>query len=101
MSTQLDTQNLKILLLKIAGIFKRYSIFIFTNVSILILTFLVFKINNLANREPSSESIDEKSNKNQNFTIDSSIVKQIEQLKDANVDVKAIFEQTRDNPFQE
>jgi len=101
MSTQLNTQNLKIIILRIAGLFKRYSVFIFTNVSILILTLLVFKIDTLANREPSSELVDEKSNKNQNFTIDSSIVKQLEQLKDANVDVKAIFEQTRDNPFQE
>ncbi len=101
MSKDLDISTLKIKALEGASILKKYSVIIFIVVSMSALGFMIFRINALSNREPSDSMVNEKSNQNQNFNIDDSVVKKIEELKETNVDVKAIFEQTRDNPFQE
>lgn len=101
MNLNFNYQNLKTKVLELASILKKYSVILFILLSLGILGYLVTRIKTLANHEPSIEMVNEKLNQNQSFVIDESIVRKIEQLKETNVDVKAIFEQTRDNPFQE
>jgi hypothetical protein len=98
---KLDLQNIKPILIKYLAFAKKYAVLIFVLVSLGVFGFLVFRIRTLASREPSEDVISEKSSKSQPINIDESAVKQVEQLQSANVDVKALFEQSRDNPFQE
>lgn len=62
---------------------------------------LVLQINLLNRREPSDDAVAEKLLTIKRPKIDQDTVNRIQQLQDNNVDVKALFKQARDNPFQE
>ncbi|MCA9330473.1 hypothetical protein KC957_00340 [Candidatus Saccharibacteria bacterium] len=79
----------------------KYKKFLFGLVVLLILTFLVFRINQLSSAEPSEAAIDEKLQTVTRPKIDQSILDRIQQLQDQNVEVKALFDQARNNPFNE
>lgn len=96
-----DITTSKQTLLKYAQIIKKYATFIFIISSLGVFGFLVFRIRTLATREPSESLIEEKKSQNKPISIDESAVKQVQQLQSANVEVQALFEQSRDNPFQE
>lgn len=98
---KLDTKNISKLLTKYLVLLKNYTVFIFIITGLGIFGFLVLRIRTLAAREPSESMITEKSSQSKPVNIDESAVKKIEQLRSTNVEVKALFEQTRDNPFQE
>lgn len=98
---KLDTKNLQKLLLKYASLLKKYAVFIFILVGLGVFGFLVLRIRTLASKEPSETAITEKTDQSRPINIDQSAVKKVEQLQDTNVEVKALFEQSRDNPFQE
>lgn len=62
---------------------------------------MVIEINALSRREPSEDAVSEKLQTIKRPRIDDATIKKIEQLEDNNVDVKALFKDARDNPFQE
>ena len=74
---------------------------IFIIVLVAMYSFLVLRINTLASSEPSEEEVVEKMLTVKRLRIDQSAVDKILQLQDSNVSVKALFDQFRDNPFQE
>lgn len=98
---KLDTKNLQSLAIKYIQLFKKYAVFIFVLVGLGIFGFLVFRIKTLVNREPSETAISEKSDQNRPINIDQSAVEKVQQLQSSNVEVQTLFEQARDNPFQE
>lgn len=98
---KLDLKKIQSITAKLLTLIKRYAAFIFILISLGIFGFLVIRIKSLVSREPSETTVSEKSNQNKPVNIDESAVKKVEQLKSANVEVKALFEQSRDNPFQE
>lgn len=63
--------------------------------------FLVFKINQLASAEPSPESESTAAISTKIPKIDPSAVKQIEDLEQNSPEVHSLFNQARNNPFQE
>lgn len=79
--------------------YRRHTAFAAVLIVLLVYVMVVFKINNLANAEPTP---------NQETTVSSSIPKidgkaidQIQQLESSNTQVHSLFEQARNNPFQE
>lgn len=98
---KLDTKNLQKLLLKYGLLLKKYAVFIFVLVSLGVFGFLVLRIRTLAGKEPSETAITEKTDQSRPINIDQSAVEKVQQLQSTNVEVKALFEQSRDNPFQE
>ncbi len=98
---KLDTNNLQKIALRCILLFKKYAVFIFVLVGLGIFGFLVFRIRTLSNREPSETAITEKTDQDRPINIDQSAVEKVQELQSTNIEVKTLFEQSRDNPFQE
>lgn len=80
---------------------KRYGVFMFIIIALFVFGFLVYRIRTLATQEPSESAVTEKAGQNRPISIDKSAVEKIQQLQSSNIEIKALFDQTRDNPFQE
>lgn len=91
------TDRLTALLMK----FRRFRILLFIFLVAVVYGFLVFRIGQLSNSEPSATAISEKLKGVKRPKIDQSAIDKIEQLQSTNVEVESLFKQARDNPFQE
>jgi hypothetical protein len=80
---------------------RRYRVIIFIVVIVMVYSFLVFRINTLANGEPSDSDVDAKLQTAKQLKVDSATIQKIQQLQDNSSEVKALFNQARNNPFQE
>ena len=69
----------------------------------LVYGYTIVKINDFSNVTPSATDISTaiQSNQQKSPQINQSVVDKIEQLKDNSVNVQSLFNQARDNPFQE
>jgi hypothetical protein len=81
--------------------FNRYRITIFIVFFIGIYTFLVFRISSLTNREPDPAALSDRLQTVQRLRIDQNSIDRILELEEQNIDVRALFEQARNNPFNE
>jgi len=79
----------------------RYLSFMLVLLSLGVYSFIVFRINSLITAEPTDEQIIEKLQTVQRPKIDQVSIDKINQLSDNSVEVKAIFKEARQNPFQE
>ncbi len=96
--------NLKALTAKLSPFldsFKRYLAFMCVIAFVCAYAFLVFRINVLARSEPGEDAVAEKLQTSKQPKIDQSAVTKLEQLQDQNIEVKALFQQARQNPFTE
>ncbi len=96
--------NLKVLLDKLLPMLeflKRYAAMIFFVGVLTILGFLVYRINYFTNIEPDDSAVQAKLQTVQRPQVDKAAIDKIQQLRDQNVQVKALFDQARDNPFSE
>jgi hypothetical protein len=75
-------------ILFIVGIMSTYSI-------------LVLRINMLNNKQPNSNDVTNQLQLAHPPKLNPAIISKIQQLQDNSVEVKALFNQARDNPFQE
>ena len=101
MNTKLDLKSIKIGPL-ISALSKRYGKHIVFGAVLLILLcyiFVVFKINRFANAEPDASQ--QVVITNSIPKIDPNAVNQIQSLEQNNTQVHALFDQARNNPFQE
>lgn len=64
-------------------------------------SFLVFRINSLTTAEPTDDAITEKLNTVQRPKVDQTVIDKVQSLEDNSVEVKALFQEARDNPFSE
>lgn len=78
-----------------------YKKFIFVIAVLLAVIFLVFRINQFSSAEPSQAQLDEKLQNATRPKIDQAVLDRIQQLQDQNVQVQSLFDQTRNNPFNE
>lgn len=76
----------------------RYRIIIFMVGMLVCYGFLITRISIYSQREPSA-TVGEQAI--QRLTIDEASIEKIEQLEDQNVEVRALFEEARRNPFSE
>lgn len=79
----------------------QYRVIIFVLAIALVYGFVFVRINTLSNAQPSQEAIAAQNNPIKKAHIDKTVVKRLESLRDNNVNVQTLFEQARNNPFQE
>jgi hypothetical protein len=91
--------NLKQLLENFARRFGKHAIFAVLLLVLLVYVLVVFRIKSLANAEPGPDQQVVISNATPK--IDPKAIKQIQALEQNNTEVHALFEQARNNPFQE
>jgi hypothetical protein len=89
---------------KARGIFqqsRKYSLVIFLAFVACLYAFLFMRVNSLSNIEPSQATVDQQVQAARVPHLNESIVRQLESLQDNNVSVQTLFNETRNNPFQE
>jgi hypothetical protein len=91
------TEQLSVVLVKL----KQYRLILFLLFVAAIYGFVFLRINTLNNAQPSSDAVAAQNNPIQASHIDKTVVKQLESLRDNSVNVQTLFEQARNNPFQE
>lgn len=80
---------------------KRYALFISIIAVLGIAVFFVLRISQYSRTEPTDQAVEEKLQTVQRPKIDQSVLNKIQQLQDQNVQVQALFDQARNNPFNE
>lgn len=97
----LDLTNIPAIFSKLALKIKGYLGFIVLVLVLLSYGFLVFQIRNYALQSPDEIRIQEELTSLNIQKIDKASIEKIQRLEATNVEVKALFEQARNNPFQE
>jgi len=75
----------------------RYAIVLFVLFLGLVYSFLLYRINVVSSAEPSNTAITQTNTPH----VDTTVVKQLLDLKDNSVTVQTLFDEARSNPFQE
>lgn len=88
-------------LIPVANFFKRYAVFISILAVLLIAGFFVLRINQYSRLEPSDSAVEERLQTVQRPKVDKAVLDKIQQLQDQNVQVQTLFDQARNNPFNE
>ena len=81
-------------------IVRKYSIAIFVIFIAILYGFLLFQISSLSNSQPTSEAVSSQVKAAQIPHINQSVVNQLQTLQNNSVNVQALFNQARNNPFQ-
>lgn len=84
-----------------AAVFIKYKLVIFVLLVIGVYGYIFLTISALTGAQPSDEQVSEYSSPIKTTKVDKQVVKQLEQLQDNSGSVKALFDQARNNPFQE
>ena len=79
---------------------RRFSFPLFLGLVAILYGFLLLRINGLNNTQPSADSVTSQVNAAQVPHIDESTVRQLESLQNNSVNVQALFNEARSNPFQ-
>lgn len=80
---------------------RKYAAFIFVLAFLGMYIYMVQYIDNLIQDEPSQAAIDSKLRPVNRLKIDQKAVEQINELEAQSIEVKALFDQARQNPFTE
>ena len=81
--------------------FKRYRLTIFIVTFLGIYVFLIMRISTLVNSEPTLQAVSEQMEAVDRLELDQESIDRLMTLEEQNIEVKALFEQARDNPFTE
>lgn len=98
---KLDLKNIPALFAPVLSKIRQYGAFVVVLLVLGAFAFIIVRINYYATLEPSQAAIDEKVLHLQQTQINQEAIDKIEKLNDTNVDVKALFDEARDNPFHE
>jgi hypothetical protein len=74
---------------------------LFLTLLILLYGFIAWRIQSLADAEPDTQAVATQAKTVSQPNIDPALVGKIEQLEDNSVNVQALFDQARQNPFRE
>ena len=100
----MDKLNLKSLIEQLEGVLRtlsRYKLPIFLILIAATYGFIVMRIDTLNNAQPTPTAVAAQPNPLRSAHIDKTVVSQLQSLQDNNVNVQALFNQARNNPFQE
>ena len=101
MSMNIDIKTLKPILFKYLKWLKRYYIIIGIVVIALMYAYLIIQISLLNQREPTIEQVSEKLDKIVQPSVNEDMVNKLKQLEENSPEVQSLFQQARENPFQE
>ncbi|MGH7241735.1 MAG: hypothetical protein ACREGB_05555 [Candidatus Saccharimonadales bacterium] len=79
----------------------RYRVLAFIVIVTGLYAFLVMRINTLNNEQPSAAAISSQSDPIRTAHVDKKVVAQLQALQDHSVNVQVLFEQARNNPFED
>jgi hypothetical protein len=79
----------------------RIRIVVFLSVLTLLYGFIVWRVADFIRAEPDQQTIDSQSSPAKQPNIDQATVNRNQQLQDNSVNVQTLFDQARQNPFQE
>jgi len=97
----IDLKDIPNKLLALLQWLKKYAIFIGILIALGIIMFLLWQIIYLSNLQPSSTDVTNKLNELQTPKLDQDAVDKILQLEEQNIDIQTLFNEARQNPFQE
>ena len=80
---------------------KRYLPILFGTLLLVLYGFLVYRIQVLNGAEPAASDLASQGQTAQIPHVDDAVVKQLQSLQDNSTTVKSLFNEARDNPFQE
>ena len=95
--------SLKSLMLQASSLTKRikpYALLIFLVFVAALYGFVLFRINSLSNTQPSEDAVSSQVKAAKLPHIDQATISQLQSLQDHSVNVQALFNQARNNPFQ-
>ncbi|HSW37731.1 MAG TPA: hypothetical protein VLG37_05200 [Candidatus Saccharimonadales bacterium] len=78
-----------------------YLVLLFCLFLVAVYGFLLFRIKTLSNAQPSPSEVSTQAMTRVSPHIDETLVKQLQALQDNSVSVKTLFNEARNNPFQE
>lgn len=81
--------------------FKRYVAILFLLLVAAVYSFILLQISSLSNAQPSPGAANAQAQASATPHIDPNVIKQIQNLQDHSVNVQTLFNQARNNPFQE
>lgn len=96
-----DLKDFKPQLIKTGAWLKRYSPMLLFIMVAGMYAFLILQINILSHQEPSDAAVRERIQTVKKPSIDANTADKLKALEDNSQEVKALFEEARDNPFQE
>ena len=99
--SNLNKQSLTNLLNKGLVVASRYVVLVFTLVLVGVYGFVAIQVYLARNAQPSEADITAQEQAATKPHIDQTVVSQIQSLQDHSVNVKTLFDQARNNPFQE
>lgn len=79
---------------------RRYSVMIFVACVLVVYGALLFRIHSLNATQPTADQINSQVKAARVPHIDQTVVRQLQSLEDNSVNVQALFDQARSNPFQ-
>lgn len=97
----LDLKTLATKLMPVLAWLRRYQVITFIVVLVSIYSLLVFRINLLVSKQPNDSDVTTQLKAVNPPKIDPAVISKIQQLQDNSVEIKTLFNQARDNPFQE
>lgn len=80
---------------------QRYQAVLFIVLIVGLYSYLVWQISTAAQNEPTQSQIDEQLGTVKRLKVDSNSIQKIQQLEDQNVVVQSLFDEARNNPFQD
>jgi len=98
---KIDIKTIQTKLINFLLKLRQYVVFIFFITLLLVYSLLVFRINQLNNKAPDEDAIAAKLKTVQRPKIDQSVIDKIKQLQDNSSNVQTLFNNARENPFQE
>ena len=98
---KIQLNNAPLMAARTVRVMTRYRVLIFIILVTAVYGYVLFTINSLTRQQPSSQSVNTELKTIKVPKIDQTVVKQLQQLRDNNVSVHTLFEQARDNPFNE
>lgn len=101
LNINLDLKDIPAKLLALLQKLKKYTVFICILAVLGIFVFLVWRIQHYATVEPTDTDVVNKLNELHTPRLDQDAVNKILLLEDQNVEVQTLFNQARQNPFQE
>ncbi|MDZ7744633.1 MAG: hypothetical protein U5K77_02625 [Candidatus Saccharibacteria bacterium] len=97
---KLDISTILNKLTPVIDIFKRYHMFLFIICFLGIYTFLVMQINTLVHSDPPAQTATE-AESIKRLQVDEDAIERILELEEQNIEIQTLFEQARENPFNE
>ncbi len=81
--------------------FLRLRVIVFIGTLVVLYSFIAWRVSTFTHAQPDAQTVESQSSPTKEPNIDQATVNKIQQLQDNSVNVQTLFDQARQNPFQE